>query len=205
MRKFSMLLAALAALSTLLIGGAGVYGAPSAQSGPLVQIGDFWFCNAGDSACHTSNTGDVDSAVTIAAGETVQWNWTGASTHSVTACSGSDFATCGEAQGFDSGIKSSGTFSRAFSQAGTFYYRCQVHPAEMHGQVTVTGTATGGGGAQPAAPAPAGAAQMPQTGGAPSDGGSVPYSLLLSGAAVAVILAGGLALRARRANRRTKR
>jgi len=39
---------------------------------------------------------------------------------------------------FDSGRKSSGTFARTFSAAGTFNYHCQVH-SRMHGTIIVSG------------------------------------------------------------------
>jgi plastocyanin len=195
------LLAALSALSALLIGaavanGAGL-GAPAAQAGQVVEVGDFWFCNSGDAACHTTDADDIDSAVTIAAGGTVQWNWVGQNQHSVTACSSGSFASCGAAQAFDSGFKSSGTFSQTFSQAGTFYYRCEAHPNDMHGQVTVTAASTGGG-AQLTAPA-SGITQIPRTGGAPSASDGMPWGLLIGGIGGAMVLAGaGLALKARR-------
>ena len=38
---------------------------------------------------------------------------------------------------FDSGRKSSGTFARTFSAAGTINYHCQVH-SRMHGTITVS-------------------------------------------------------------------
>lgn len=195
-------LAILPALLALLIGGAAVHGAeagaPAAQAGPVVEVGDFWFCNAGDTACHTTDSGDIDSAVTIAAGGTVQWSWVGQNQHSVTACSNSSFTSCGAAQGFDSGFRSSGTFSQTFSQAGTFYYHCEAHPNEMHGQVTVT-AASAGGGTQPATPAPAGVTQMPRTGGAPADESGFSLGLLIAAIGSAMALSGaGLALKARR-------
>jgi plastocyanin len=64
--------------------------------------------------------------VEIAKGEAVAWKWQGKNPHNV---SGS---------GFKSRIQTSGAFTRAFTKAGTFEYRCEVHPT-MKGTVVVTG------------------------------------------------------------------
>jgi plastocyanin len=71
--------------------------------------------------------------VTVAVGETVTWSFEDAVPHTTT----SD-------QGFwDSGSRSSGaTYARAFSSAGSFAYRCTLHP-HMRGKVRVPVTATG--------------------------------------------------------------
>jgi plastocyanin len=69
---------------------------------------------------------------TVRAGDTVQWVWAGAS-HSSTSgacCSGDGV--------WDSGVRSSGTFSHTFAAAGTFPYFCTVHGSAMTGTVIVT-------------------------------------------------------------------
>jgi len=94
-----------------------------------VNIGDNWFCDSSftGQVCHTPiNTGD-----------TIMWNWVGIGMHSTTACSDATFSTCGTAQGWDSGIKTIGTFSNTFNTAGTFYYRCNFHPMTMRGTIDV--------------------------------------------------------------------
>ena len=63
--------------------------------------------------------------VEVAKGEAVAWKWEGKNPHNV---SGS---------GFKSKIQTSGTFTKAFAKAGTFEYRCEVHPT-MKGTVVVT-------------------------------------------------------------------
>jgi plastocyanin len=71
-------------------------------------------------------------SVSINAGETVTWNWTG-SGHSVTSDDGS----------WDSDVQSAPfTFSQTFPTAGSFDYYCKVHGAAgrigMWGTVVVT-------------------------------------------------------------------
>jgi plastocyanin len=65
--------------------------------------------------------------VDIAAGGTVTWTWAGGVLHSVTSDTGL----------FDSGIKSTGTFTVTFPTAGTFPYHCAVHGLVMSGTVVV--------------------------------------------------------------------
>ncbi|MCH8345840.1 MAG: hypothetical protein IIC87_02800 [Chloroflexi bacterium] len=106
-----------------------------AQSTTTIQVGDVWFCSVSstDGVCET----------TISAGDTVTWDWLGTLFHSTTACSGSDFATCDPAQGWGSPVQDSGSFTQTFTTAGTFYYKCLVHPGPpvpgpfMRGAITV--------------------------------------------------------------------
>jgi plastocyanin len=64
--------------------------------------------------------------VTVAKGEAVAWRWSGNNPHNVSG------------PGFKSKIQTSGTFTRTFAKAGSFDYRCEVHPG-MTGAVVVTG------------------------------------------------------------------
>ena len=71
---------------------------------------------------------------TVAAGDTIVWTFL--STHSTT----SDSQTAAEA--WDSGIRSSGTFSHTFTVPGTYPYYCSLHSFPggtfMNGSVQVT-------------------------------------------------------------------
>jgi plastocyanin len=58
--------------------------------------------------------------VNINVGDTVQWNWAGA-THSSTSN-----ATTG-VDAWDSALKSSGSFTHTFNNAGDFPYYCSLH------------------------------------------------------------------------------
>jgi plastocyanin len=71
------------------------------------------------------------SSVSIDVGDTVTWTWTGSNMHSTT-------SDDGQADSWDSGTKSSGTFAHTFDTAGVFTYHCKVH-ASMKGTVTVGG------------------------------------------------------------------
>ena len=88
----------------------------------------------------TANAADVTIAnkafgpadVTIAAGESVTWNW-GDGTHNV-------HVTAGPAQ-FDSGFKSAGgTYTKQLTAPGVYSYQCDAHPS-MRGKVVVGGGA----------------------------------------------------------------
>jgi len=63
--------------------------------------------------------------VKIAAGETVEWKWSGGVQHDV------------EGEGFKSKVQSKGTFRHTFPEAGSFDFVCNVHPTTMKGTVTV--------------------------------------------------------------------
>lgn len=68
--------------------------------------------------------------VTIASGSTVTWSFQDSMAHSATSDSGS-------AKQWDSGIKTSGTYSVTFDQTGSFPYHCTPHPDQMKGTVVV--------------------------------------------------------------------
>ena len=127
-------LAALALLACLnAVTGAGALAAP-AQDSVIVEIGDYWFCSQGDSACMNTDSGDIDVETTIAVGDTVTWNWVGGDIHTTTECA-ADLDPCPHL--WDSPVQSSGSFPVTFDTPGTYLYRCQVHPAEMRGTITV--------------------------------------------------------------------
>lgn len=93
-------------------------------SAHTVEVGSGGANRFSDSQSHTSTS-------TIRAGQTVQWVWSGGF-HSTTS------GVCCNPDGrWDSGAKSSGTFSRTFPSAGSFPYFCSVHGSIMTGQVVV--------------------------------------------------------------------
>ena len=104
---------------------------PEAEAATIgVDVGDFWFCDS-------SSQGGVCES-TIAVGDTVEWTQTGLQSHTVSQCTDGTFTSC--LGGFQSGTLgggSSATFDETFGTAGTFFYRCNFHPATMFGQIVV--------------------------------------------------------------------
>ncbi len=119
-------LVALIAAAGLLLMTAGSAGAQAAVN---VPVGDLWFCDSAsqNGVCTTE----------IDAGDTVIWNFSGASLpHTTTNCGDS----CDSADGllWDSGTISDGSaFQFTFDGAGTYLYRCNIHPSQMRGQIIV--------------------------------------------------------------------
>lgn len=97
----------------------GLAATPSqAQETVSVPVGDFYFCS--------SDFQSDECVTTVEAGDTVVWDFSGAtSTHTTTG------------DGWDSGNLSDGTFSFTFDEAGEFAYRCTIHPTLMMGRVVV--------------------------------------------------------------------
>lgn len=93
--------------------------------------------NGADATVGVQNNLFSPSAVTVALNGTVAWQWnSGGVAHNVTF---TDASIPG------SGDRTSGTFERTFSTAGSFAYQCTIHPG-MTGSVNVTASGTGGGG-----------------------------------------------------------
>ena len=91
------------------------------------------------STMNLSVTNNHFSPVTdsVAAGSTLTWTWN--------TCTGDGYggSSCASQSvqfddaGPSSSIKSSGTFTRMFAEAGTFTYHCAVHGIAMSGTITV--------------------------------------------------------------------
>jgi plastocyanin len=81
-----------------------------------------------------ANVSFQPGTVSIAQGDSIKWSWVSGD-HSTTsgACSGS----CTPNGIWDSGVKSSGTFTRVFNAQGTFHYFCTVHGSMMQGTIIV--------------------------------------------------------------------
>jgi len=105
--------------------------AHAAQS-VVVDVGSDWFCSAAfeGGMCET----------TVQVGDSVEWKFVEGS-HNATECGDtwSKGNSCDGAE-WKSAIvvPPPGTFSRVFDSAGTFYYRCTLHPDTMRGTVVVT-------------------------------------------------------------------
>ena len=146
-----------------------------------VETGNFYFCDA-------AHSGQVCETTGVSVGDTVTWNNV-AGTHEVAQCTDATFTTC--TGGFNLGTFSSGqTKSQTFSTAGDVFYRCDFHPSEMKGKITVAAAATQtptpvptvAGSQTAAASVTATPAKVPSTGGPPDDGGSDAWQYVLLGA-----------------------
>ena len=124
---------------------------PAAAATVTVAAGEYWFCGSSfqGAMCET----------TIQAGDTVVWDFSSvAYPHTSTACG----ASCSSPTSpplWDSGTVSGGTFEFTFTQAGSYLYRCELHPDLMQGRIVVQG-------APPSTSPPAG--QTPAAGATPA-------------------------------------
>jgi plastocyanin len=106
-----------AAVAALLVPSGPADARADARAGVSVTVADMAFSPA---------------SVTVALGQRVTWTFEDSVSHTTTS------------DGFwDSGSRSAGaTYSRAFTSAGTFAYRCTIHPM-MRGKVAVPVSASG--------------------------------------------------------------
>ena len=90
----------------LLVGVLAVAAGAAAASGPkTVNLGDNFF---------------KPTKVTVTAGTTVTWKWTGGNTHNVTVVSGPEK--------FHSGDQDTGTYTHTMVKPGTYKIVCTFHP-----------------------------------------------------------------------------
>lgn len=195
----------------LLLMGAGVFalhpGAASAQGPVTIAVGDTWFCDSSfqGGTCETE----------VGLGDTVTWDFAGASLpHTTTAC-GDDCDNPTSSPVWDSGVISDGgIFQETFDQQGTYPYLCNVHPTQMRGLIVVqaaqdtpapTETAEEGaatatpesttppdaaeGDASPTTPESGDKGALPSTGVGPGDGSSANWWFV-----AALAAAGGAAV-----------
>jgi plastocyanin len=131
-RRFALALAALAPLSLAACGGGSGPTGYSNNNPPPTQPPPQ---GSTSSTITVENNRFDPAATTVNVGTTVTWTWD--------SCTDDPYggSTCVEHTvtfdgGATSGPRSSGTWSRQFSTAGTFNYRCSLH-AGMNGSVTV--------------------------------------------------------------------
>jgi len=91
----------------------------------------------GTTSISVMNNAYTPTAKTIAAGTTVQWNWsscTGGSGYGDDQCV---FHSVTFDDGSGSDLQNTGSYNRTFTKAGTYAYHCQVHGTAMSGTITV--------------------------------------------------------------------
>ncbi len=186
---FIALFASLAGMLLLTTGSA------NAQAAVRVPVGDLWFCDSSsqNGVCTTE----------ISAGDTVVWDFAGASfPHTTTAC-GTDCDSPTGSPIWDSGtISDDSSFQFTFDEAGTYLYRCSIHPNQMRGQIIVTGETQEPddepSDVPPVATIEVVGAPAAGSGAGPADGGS-PWLLAgLAAAGLALLSAGGVMVGVRR-------
>lgn len=72
----------------------------------------------------------VPDTVTVPRGTTVTWTQLDDAPHTVTSVNGNILDS--------PRLNKGGTYSHTFNEAGTFEYRCTIHPSMPHGKVIVT-------------------------------------------------------------------
>ena len=134
-RSILVLVAVLAALVTGCAGGDGSDGGAAAAPAATAAASRTTEAGRGSGDADTDDVRIVDFAfaprtVRAAVGQKVKWEHQDAGvTHSIVALDG----------GFRSGeLKEGDEFSHLFQRAGTFAYRCGIHP-DMRGAVKVSG------------------------------------------------------------------
>ena len=86
--------------------------------------------SAAEAPVSVGNNFFQEATVRIQPGDSVKWSWAVPDAHMVT-------ASADQTIKFDSGEKSSGSFSQTFTEPGRFRYFCELHPTEMRGTVEV--------------------------------------------------------------------
>ncbi len=77
------------------------------------------------------------STSNIRVGDTVRWAWVDPTQMEHSTTSG-DCPPCNPDGNWNSGVKTTGTFTRLFSQVGSFPYYCQPHQQDMTGRINVS-------------------------------------------------------------------
>ena len=103
-RRLAVVAAALLLVGALAV-AAGAATAPTAAGPKTVSLGDNFY---------------KPTKVTVTAGTTVTWKWTGGNTHNVTVVSGPEK--------FHSGDQDTGAYSHTMVKPGTYQIVCTFHP-----------------------------------------------------------------------------
>lgn len=208
--------AAIAAITVLLTGSQFVQPVKAAVNLAAHVHDDYYhpaggFANPGPATNHALAQGACqvpDPApacdAQISVGDSITWvspSPFATNPHTVTECTGNTFLVCGAGVSAQNPIDDSGIRNPpmpgpsgwpygpiTFNTAGTYYYRCEIHPATMRGRIVVANTGVGG--------------TVEILGNGLDDSGASTW--LIGGAAVLVLLAGtGGVLATQRLRRRS--
>ena len=221
MRRLTFVSAAVAGLLAAASFGFLVTGSSPVDAVPIVKdahVHDDYYHPAGTfivgpgtdhtlamASCQVANP-DPECDVLITENDSVRWVAPAplaANLHTVTECTDNTFSTCGAGSASPNPIEDSGVraqpgwpYQVQFTDPGTFYYRCEVHPATMRGRVIVQALPVGGtvdlGGADDTA--------ARSESGSGGSGDALTY-VITAGAAVILLAGAGLFARRRLARR----
>ncbi len=200
---------ATACLSLIAAAGIALGGGSAAhsQATTTIQAGDLWFCDP------SFENGICEREVRV--GGTVTWQDIDSSPidipHTVTQCgttcddpapvtplfdSRSDPADDGQSGPNNLLLDGGETYSFTFGSPGTYLYRCELHPLQMRGKVTVLAAPVQAPTPTPPPPTPAAVQPnaVPVGGGAPPADGGTPPLWLLAAAGGAVLAASATVL-----------
>jgi len=110
-----------------LFAAASCSGSSTAPYGGGTGVGACSGTNAAVAVCDNHYSPTMS---TITKGTSITWTWKGTNQHSVTFQNGT-------LAGTTSSTMSSGSYTLAFPDTGTFNYQCNVHGSVMSGTVTV--------------------------------------------------------------------
>lgn len=133
---YVMALAIIVGIAVATAWAPGDPGRAHAAQSVVVDVGSDWFCS------DAFEGGVCETAIQV--GDSVGWNFVEGS-HNATEC-GDNWSKGNSCDGAEWKsaivVPPPGTFSHQFDAAGTFYYRCTIHPNLMKGTVVVTAAST---------------------------------------------------------------
>lgn len=172
MRRLLLAVSAAIAAITVLLTGSQFIEPVRAAANLAVHVHDDYYHPAGafaipgpgtnhplaQSVCQVANPASACDAQ-IAVGDSITWvspSPFATNPHSVTECTDNTFSVCGAGVSAQNPINDSGILNPpmpgpsgwpygpiTFSTAGTYFYRCEVHPATMRGRIIVSSSVGG--------------------------------------------------------------
>lgn len=210
-------------LSGVTILAAAAFGLLALTGGPGIQAANIFNAHVHDDYFHPTQgfvvgpghttaqalcmaaTPDATCTATIQEGDSLMWVAPAplaVNAHTVTECTNNTFAVCGAGSSAPNPIEDSGVrfqpgwpYLVPFNDPGTFFYRCEIHPAAMRGVVSVIAGVGGTVELRGTSDVPAPASE--------ATGGTSPlaYAALAAAAGMFIVTIGGFAVQRKRAAR----